>query len=156
MEIKKEINTKFDETKPIGSDGIAPIPQQPSNKMSYPTIAGLLLIIAGILGIINWSQIFLIDATSLGSLFDISQIQEFYPTITYGQLLGFFQTCAIIGIIISIFPILGGLLSIKKKLYYIAIATSIIGLFSIGIMLSSSILSLIALILLIMSKQNFQ
>ena len=151
-----ETISDIEDKKPFDAENFRSSNQQPSNKNSYPLIAGLLLIIAGILGIINWIQTFSLDATTLGSLFDISQIQEIYPQITYEQILGFLQTCAIIGIIISVFPILGGLLAIKKKLYYIAVTGSIIGLFSIGIMLTSSILSLIALILLILSKKEFQ
>ena len=156
MEIKTRYNSDIDEKKSFESVNVEPLSQQPSNRSSFLTIAGLLLIIAGVLGIFNWIQFFLLDATTIESSIDISQIQVINPSITYEQLLGFLQTCAIIGIIISVFPILGGLLAIKKKLYYIAIATSIIGLFSIGIMFSSSILSLIGLVLLILSRQSFQ
>ncbi len=156
MEFNKGFNSDFDEKKPFDSVNIEPASQQSSNRRSFTTIAGLLLIVAGILGIFNWIQFFLLDAITIESFIDISQIQVINPSITYEQLLGFLQTCAIIGIIISVFPILGGLLAIKKKLYYITIATSIIGLFSIGIMFSSSILSLIGLVLLILSRQNFQ
>jgi len=151
-----ETYSDFKDKKPFNDENYESSNQQPSNKNSYPLIAGIMLIIAGILGIINWIQTFTLDVTTLGSLFDINQIQEIYPQITYEQILGFLQTCAIIGIIISVFPILGGLLAIKKKLYYIAVTGSIIGLFSIGIMLTSSVLSLIALILLIISKKEFQ
>ena len=146
----------IEDKKPFYDENYESSNQQPSNKNSYPLIAGIMLIIAGILGIINWIQTFSLDVTTLGSLFDIDQIQEIYPQITYEQILGFLQTCALIGIILSVFPILGGLLAIKKKLYYIAVTGSIIGLFSIGIMFSSSVLSLIALILLIISKKEFQ
>ncbi len=156
MEINTGVNSDISEKKSLDSINIEPASQKSSNRSSFPKIAGLLLIIAGVLGIFNWAQIFLLDATTLGSFLDISQIQEFNLSITSEQLLGLLQTCAIIGVIISIFPILGGLLAMQKKLYYIAIATSIIGLFSIGIMLSSSILSLIGLVLLILSRQNFQ
>ena len=155
MEINREFSTEANERPTETFYSESPIKQE-TEKKSYTTIAGILLIIAGILGIFNWSQIFFLDTTTLGSFMDISQIQEFSPSITYEQLLGFLQTCAIIGIILSIFPILGGILSIRKKLYYIAIATSIIGLFSIGVMFSSSILSLVGLILLILSKNSFQ
>ena len=151
-----DVNSENSEKNSYYSTNIEPSTTQPSNKNSYPLIAGIMLIIAGILGIINWIQTFTLDVTTLGSLFDIDQIQEIYPQITYEQILGFLQTCALIGIIISVFPILGGLLAIKKKLYYIAVTGSIIGLFSIGIMFSSSVLSLIALILLIISKKEFQ
>ncbi|KYK30863.1 MAG: hypothetical protein AYK22_02915 [Thermoplasmatales archaeon SG8-52-3] len=156
MELNKEFDTEIGAEKPNDSLNLEPFSQKPSNKNSYPLIAGILLIIAGILALFNWGQFFLLDATTIESFFDISQIQVINPSITYDQILGFLQTCAIIGIIISIFPILGGILAIKKKQYYIAIATSVIGLFTIGIIFTSSVLSLIGLILLVLSKQNFQ
>jgi len=151
-----ETYSGIENNKPFDATNYEPSTHQPSNKNFYPLIAGIMLIVAGALGIVNWAQTFSLDVTTLGSLFDISQIQEIYPQITYEQILGFLQTCAIIGIIISVFPILGGLLAVQKKLYYIALTGSIIGLFSIGIMATSSILSLIALILLILSKKEFQ
>jgi len=156
MEIKTEFESKFDNKKIPEADKIISPFQQSTNRSSFLKLAGFLLIIAGLLAIVNWIQIFSLESTSIQSFIDINQIREFNPNITYEQLLGLLQTCAIIGIIISVFPILAGLLAIQKKLYYIAIAGSIIGLFSIGIMFLSSILSLIGLILLIISRQNFQ
>lgn len=156
MTSKARFNSNIDETKPLESDNVEPLSQQPSKRSSIPTIAGFILIIAGVLAIFNWIQIFSLDSTTLESFVDITQIRELYPSITYEQLLEFFHTCAIIGMIISIFPILGGLLAIQRKLFFIAVAGSIIGLFSIGILFSSSVLSLIGLILLIISRQKFQ
>ena len=156
MRSKANFDFNIDEKKPIESDIVEPLSQQPSNRFSIPFIAGIILIVAGLLAIFNWIQIFLLDITTVESFIDINQIKEFYPSITYDQLLGFFHTCATIGIVISIFPILGGLLAIQRKFYYIAIAGSIIGLFSIGILFTSSVLSLIGLILLFISRQKFQ
>jgi len=156
MEIKTEFNPEFDEKKSLNAQNVEPISKQTSNKTLFPKIAGIILIIAGLLAVLNWVQIFTYDATTLESIIDIKQIQEFYPQMTSQQLYGLLQTCAIIGIIISVFPILGGLLAVQKKLYYIAIAGSIIGLFSIGFIFTSSILSLISLILLIIARQEFQ
>lgn len=155
MENKAEFNTDFDK-KSFNAENVEPIYKQTSNKTLFPKIAGIILIIAGLLAVLNWAQIFTYDASTLESFIDISQIQEIYPQITYQQLNNLLQTCAIIGIIISLFPILGGLFAIQKKLYYIAITGSIIGLFSMGFIFTSSILSLIGLILLIMARQEFK
>ena len=155
MDNKTEFNTDYNE-KSVDIGNVEPTYKQPSNKTLFPKIAGIILIIAGVLAILNWAQIFTYDASTLESVIDIGQIQEIYPQMTYQQLNSLLQTCAIIGIIISVFPILGGLLAIQKKLYYIAIAGSIIGLFSIGFIFTSSILSLIGLILLIMARQEFK
>ena len=156
MEIKTDINPNFNEKKPYEAGKVEPISQQTSNKRSFTKIAGIILLIAGILAILNWIQIFTYDASTLESFIDMSQIKELYPEMDYQKLYQLLQTCAIIGIVISIFPILGGLLAIQRKLYYIAIAGGIIGLFSIGFVFTSSILSLVGLILLILFRQEFQ
>jgi hypothetical protein len=49
---------------------------------------------------------------------------------------------------------LGGILAIKRKLFGISVACSIIGLFSFG-MFISSIFSLIALVLLIITRKEY-
>jgi len=157
MEIKTDINSNFDKKKSIGSENFNTIPQQPSNRNSYPLIAGLLLIIGGIIGIIFWIQMYIIDTSMIELILNnINQIQGTEVLLAEDQIIGFLQTCAVIGMIISVFPILGGILAVQKKLYYISIVGSIIGLFSIGIVFLSSILSLIGLILLVLSKQEFQ
>lgn len=125
------------------------------NKISKPMIAGILLIIAGILAIINWIEIYSINAMTLDSVIDISQLKDIDPTITTESLVSFIKTCAIIGFIISIFTILGGFISIKRKLWGIALTCSIIGIFSIGIIFTSSLLSFIAMIILIMTRKEY-
>ena len=144
MEVK--INEKYETTQPF---------QQQVKKSSMPMIAGILLIIAGIIAILFWIQFLTIDAATLESLIDISQFEGLDPSINTEQIVGFLNTCAIIGCIIAIFPILGGILSLKRKLWGIALACSIIGLFSLGMLFSSSGLSLISMILLIVSRKEF-
>lgn len=131
---------------------VQPIPQ----RSILPTIVGFLLIIAGFVAIMNWLSVFLLDINTLGSYYDLSQLQQVYPNITAEQFLGFLKTCAVVGLIISIFQILGGILAIKRKMWGISVACSIIGLFSIGILFTSSILSFIAIIILFISKKEFQ
>jgi len=130
--------------------------QPTSNKSILPTIVGFLLIIAGAIAIMNWLSVFLLDLTTLGTFYDISQLQQISPSITPEQLLSFLKTCAAIGLVISIFPILGGLLAIKRKMWGISVACSIIGLLSIGILFTSSLFSFIAIIILFISKKEFQ
>jgi len=142
-----------EETKEI--DDLYKLPETPTQKSTLPLVAGILLIIASVLAMINWLPLLFLDIGTLEELNYITQFQRIDPSITAEQVLGFLTTCAIIGIIISIFPLLGGILSIKRKLYGIAIACSIIGIFSLGILFSSSILSLIALILLIVSRKEY-
>ncbi|MBS3749420.1 MAG: hypothetical protein KGY65_04725 [Candidatus Thermoplasmatota archaeon] len=116
-----------------------------------PLIAGILLFITGIMGILTWIVALSFDI----SMIDLSMIETQNVTITPSQLQSIIQTCAIIGIILSVFPLLGGILSIQKKLWGGALSCSIIGLFTIGPIFLSSIFSAISLILLIMSKDQF-
>lgn len=151
-----ELKANLENEKPPEQEKIIPPIQQSSNKISISMIAGILLIIAGILAIIFWIQFFTLNAETLESIIDTSQFEQLNVELSTDQIIGFLNTCAIIGIVISIFTILGGILAIKRKLWGIALVGSIIGLFSLGMLLTSSGLSLISLILLIVSRKEFE
>lgn len=78
------------------------------------------------------------------------------PNITLESLRSFFMVCATIGIVLSIFPILGGVLSLKKKLWGVSLGCAIIGLFTFLPIIFPGILCLIALILIMLSKEEFE
>jgi hypothetical protein len=123
--------------------------KQPATPDSKPLIAGALLLIAGLLGLLTWASVFMVS--------DFSMIdQALPPGITTEQLQQILQTCSIIGIVLSLFPLLGGVLAIQRKLWGIAVLGAVIGLVTIGPVLISSILSIIALILLVMAKNSFR
>ncbi len=131
--------------------------EKPSrNTSSYPLIAGILLIIGGILSIVLWLPIFAMDVSLLENVVDIAQFQQIDSSFTYEDVKGFLTTCALIGIVVSIFPILGGIISIKKKLWGIVLTCSIIGLTMFIPSIIGGVLSLVAMILLIMSKTEFK
>lgn len=153
MDLRNEPN--IGETQPEKNNANY-LSRQPQSRSSMPIIIGILLLISGGLSILFWVQFFTLDATTLGSFIDISQLQQIDPTITIERLLGFLSTCAIIGCVIAVFPILGGILAFKKKMWSISLATSIIGLFSLGFLFTSSLLSFIAMILLIIYRKEFQ
>jgi len=129
--------------------------ERSSNRSSYPIIAGILLIISGAVALLYW--IFVIfNADFFISTLDITYLQSIDPNITSEDIKQALVICGTIFSIVAIFPLLGGFLSLKKKLWGIAVACSIIGLFSLGFLFTSSVLSLVGLILLIFSKQEFQ
>ena len=133
--------------------GMEPVaPQQPPSKTSKPTIAGILLILGGILGLFTWISAYSFDY----SMIDPSLFQQEGLEIGIEQLQSFIQICATIGIVLSIFPILGGILALKRKIWAFVLLGSILGLFTIGPVLISSVLSLIALILLVLSRKEFE
>jgi len=151
-----ELKTSFDDFKKPETKELDNPLMQSSNNKSFPKIAGILLIIAGFLALVYWVQFLLLDSTMLESYIDISQLQQLDPNITIDQIVEILNTCAVIGCVLSIFPILGGILAIKKKLWGISLVGSIIGILTLGIFFTSSILSIISLILLIISKKEFQ
>lgn len=100
-------------------------------KPLIPITAGMMLILSGALAIIVlWIPLFFTE-----------------KYIIFGT----------IGCILSIFPILAGILSIKRKLWMIAFIGSIIGLFTILTpLIESGILASIGFILVVISKKDFQ
>lgn len=119
----------------------------PSNK---PLIAGIFLIIAGLLGLFTWSSALALDA---------SMIENVLPPespITAEQLQSFLTTCGIIGCILSVFTLAGGIVAVKRKAWGLAIVGGILGLFTIGPALLGSVISLLGLIFLVMSRKDFQ
>lgn len=120
-----------------------------------PLISGILLLIAGILGIVFWIGIFTLNASTLDSIMNISELQKIDPAITSEKLVELLGICATIGIVLSLFPILGGILAIKRKLWGITLVCSILGLASMGLIFTSSIFCVVSLILLSISKQEF-
>jgi hypothetical protein len=124
--------------------------QQPMQPSSKPLIAGILLIIAGLLGLFTWASALAIDS---------SIIQNVLPAdspITVEQLQSFLTTCGIIGAVLSIFTLAGGIVALKRKAWGLAVIGGILGLFTIGPMLLGSILSLIGLIFVAISRKDFQ
>ena len=126
--------------------------QQLSTKSSMPLIAGILLIISGVLAILSWISVITISV----SITDISMLQEIDPTMTVERVQEIRVICGTIGCILAIFSILGGILALKRKLWRMALAGGILGLFTIGPLYMSSILALIGLILIVLSRKEFQ
>src|SRR3990172_693959 len=114
---------------PYGYPGV----QAPPQKTAMPIAGGGLLIAAGILGLINWVY----------SILFLSSFASFIPGFETILLV-----CGLIGITFSAFALLGGIMAIQRKMWGLALVGSILGLFIIGPVFISSLLSLIALILI--------
>ena len=118
-----------------------------SSKSVLPTAGGILLLIAGIIALIFWGII----AAALDIVgFGLSQVPG------AEMIAGLLIICGVIGIILSLITLLGGIMALQRKKWGFALAGSIIGLLTLGPMFICSILSLIALILIAISKQEFQ
>jgi hypothetical protein len=125
-------------------------PQPPKQPSSKPLIGGIFLIIAGLLGLLTWASALALD---------ISMIQNVLPPefpYSAEQLQSLLAICGIIGAILSIITLAGGIVAIRRKAWGLAVIGGILGLFTIGLMFLGSILSLIGLIILIISRSDFQ
>jgi hypothetical protein len=132
------------------SDSFPDQNQQPISASSMPLIAGILLIVAGLIGLFTWSMALALDS---------SMLQNVLPAdspISIEQLQSILVTCGIIGSILSIFALIGGIVAVKRKAWGLAIVGGILGLFTIGPMFLGSIISLVGLILVVISKKDFQ
>ena len=118
----------------------------PVQNSSLPTLGGVFLLIAGILGILTW-----IIVASVGSLMGFSLIP-----VGASWIAGIVIICGVIGIIFSIIVLLGGIMAIQRKNWGFALVGSILGLFIVGPVFISSLLALIALIVIAVSRKEFK
>ena len=92
-------------------------PKQPSSK---PLYAGIILIIAGLLGLFTWASALALD---------VSMIQNVLPPespISAEQLQSFLTTCGLIGAALSIFTLAGGIVAMRRKAWGLAIIGGIL------------------------------
>ncbi|HKZ48877.1 MAG TPA: zinc ribbon domain-containing protein [Thermoplasmata archaeon] len=117
-------------------------PQRQPSQM--PVIGGVLLLLAGILGFVGAAQVFV--ASGAGSYFGV-----FGPEIA-----GILAVCGLLLVIFSVFALLGGIMAVQRKMWGLALAGGILGLFAIGPFFLSSLLSLIGLIIIGISREDFE
>jgi len=134
--------------------------QQPSSKNSKPLIAGILLMIAGGLSILMWLSLAAIDVPFIET-FIMPELESMPPeyesfALSAEFIKELFVVCGTVGFFLSIFTILGGIMSVRRQLWGLVLAGGILGLFTIGPVFISSILSLIAIILVATSRNEFQ
>ena len=124
-------------------------------KPSFPMISGFLLIVGGFITIYFSLIILTVDYNTLEQLINSPYLQQYADYITVQQLKNVYVMCGSITFAISIFSILAGLCSIKKKMYPIVIIGAILGLFTV-LYVFPVVIFIIALILLIIGRKEFQ
>jgi hypothetical protein len=123
--------------------------EQPRKISSLPKIAGVLLILAAFSAFFTWYGV-LVSDTSL-----FQNVMPADAPFTAEQLLSYIKICGVIFLIFSAIMCVGGIMAFRRKAWGIAMAGSVLGLSTIGIFFSSSILSLICVVLLIISRKEF-
>lgn len=126
----------------------SPYPSPPAwypekKKTNISLAAGVLLIIAGLIAIGN-------------AIFMMLTAKEAASYSLYENVAAYIIVCAIIILLLAIIAVVGGVMAVKRKSWAVALIGSILGLFTLGPLGISSILSLIALILIAVSKEEFR
>ncbi|MCK5397406.1 MAG: hypothetical protein KAJ33_04075 [Thermoplasmata archaeon] len=121
-----------------------------------PIIAGVLLIVVAIMGLIV--ALVFMGAVDIGlGLFDEYLVED--PTGTATGMVNLIQNivmvCGIIFMIFTLLALLGGIMSIQRKKWGFALMGAIFGIFTVGYYGIGSMLSIVALILIIISKDEF-
>lgn len=121
-----------------------------------PKIAAILMVFAAIDSIINAAfSLMVINRDMLEDMYRNMGLTEEQVAESVDLAITISYTCYIIMIIIGVLLLVGAFLTFKKMKWPICLTIAIIGLFSSGFVLTASVLSLIALILIILSRKEF-
>jgi len=127
---------------------------QNSKQSQMPKIAGIILLVSGILIIVHWVYI-----TTSPDFIDTLIGTGVYNNmnITKADLEAVFNFCGILASGLAVFTMIGGLLSIQRRLFWFAVIGGIVGIFAIAplFFFVPSILSLLGVILIIRSRKDF-
>jgi len=131
-----------------GHDFRAPVPME-KKKTVLPVIGGAMLIVAGIMGLFMGGVLLAIDLDDLDQYgVDVAGVGDVLDDIL--------TVCGAIIIILSLIVILGGFFGVTRKHWGIAIVGAVLGLFIIGPLMVGSVLALIGLILIAVSRKEFE
>lgn len=120
-------------------------------KSKIPVIAGVFMIIAFILTILTASSFFFLDTSTI----DIEE-QQIGEEIDQGLIQGVTTACGVLILVFGLFLLIGGIFAIKRIHWGISLIGAILGIFSVGPWFLGSLLSIIALILLVISRDEFK
>jgi len=129
-----------------------PIPQSVapvSRGTSKSLIGGVLLVVSGLIGIITG----LIFAALSSTVIDM--LGETYGEDVLRMAEGVLVACGVIWFIIGLIALIGGVFAIRRKKWGIAVVGGVFGLLTFGPWFIGSILGLIGLILVAISKDEF-
>ena len=121
-----------------------------------PTIAAALMVLAAVDATINAIfNLMTISRKNLETVYREMGVAEDQIAESVDLVFNISITCYVIMIIIAVLLLVGAYLTFKRKKWPICLAIAIIGIFSVGFVLTSTILAVIALILIIISRREF-
>jgi hypothetical protein len=120
------------------------------HKSAMPVVGGVLILIAGLLAI------------GMGLMYlalDVNQLEDsgvtLPPEVSTQDLQNILYICGAVVLIFGIIALLGGVFAIQRKSFVLAVCGGIFGMIGIGF-LFGAVLSLIGLILVLVSRHEFQ
>ena len=129
--------------------------QHSRSKNSMLKIAGIILIIAGIITIIHWVYIM-----TSPDFIDILMNTGVYDNmnITSEELSAVFNFCGVLGIGLSLFTIIGGIVALQRRMFWFALIGGIVGMFAISplFFFIPNIVSLMGTLLVFRARKDFQ
>ena len=151
---KSDVNNEEDAA--IGHNNISGSSKHFSKKISKSIVAGILLIIAGMISIVALVPYLTIDDAAIDDLRENDDdFNKYAENKTNEEIKNEYVSSGTMGIIISFFPILGGIFALVKKGWLISLVGGLIGILFSAVVISI-ILALIAFLLIIFSKKEFQ
>ncbi len=117
--------------------------ERTSYETSRPLIAGMALIIAGILEMASGAMVLLMGGT-IGGLIGDGGVSDFLAI--FGALV----------LIFGLIALIGGVAAVRKKYWPIAVVGGVVAIFGIGPSFLGTVLGLIGLALLVISRKEFE
>ncbi|MEM2943591.1 MAG: zinc ribbon domain-containing protein [Methanomassiliicoccales archaeon] len=114
-----------------------------------PVVGGVLIIISGLMGVIVGLSL----AVLSGEIMEM--IEDMYGPDIVAGLEGILTACGVIWFIIGLIAVIGGIFAIRRKKWGFAVVGGVLALLTIGPWLLGSILGLIGLILVAISRNEF-
>ncbi len=126
-----------------------PAAAPPHEKSSLPVVGGILILIAGIMGLAMGGLLMAINTADF-SHYGLGNLSSLSSTI-HNILL----VCGAIFIVLGLLAVFGGIMGVRRKSWGLAVLGGVLGLFVIGPYFLGSLLSLVGLILVAVSKKDF-
>ncbi len=123
-------------------------PPAPKEKGMLSIVGGILILVAGLMGLAMGGILIAIDVDDLDQWgVDVAGVGDMINDIM--------DVCGVIFIVLGLIAVLGGLFGVMRKHWGIAILGGVLGLFVIGPWMIGSLLALVGLILVAVSKKDF-
>ncbi len=112
-------------------------------------VGGVLILIAGIMGLLMAAILLAVNSINFGSYgLDIAGIDNTLHDIL--------TVCGVIFLVLGLVALVGGFFGIQRKHFGLVILGGVLGLFTLGPYMLGSILALVGLILVAVGKNDFE